>query len=978
MSRIGGFLFLMAGLGVLGMPALRGEPSEKNEVEAKPQATDHLGDPLPTGARLRLGTIRFRHGGTVTSVRYLPDGKTLMSYGNDQTLRYWDAVTGKELHAVAMQLGGGGFPYQSIDVQLRLQMAWQINAGMAGMGGRNNSWCLSPDGKLLATFEGANNIQLRDLSTDKVLRQIKLEDNAQSLYLSPDSKLVGTVVQHVTDQGMVESSIKLFDVATGKETRTLVGPKPEQEGQQRFMPYAVIFSPDSKLLAALGAEFNNNNRMRIWDLTRDREAHRLIEHSGTSNCFPVFSPDGKLLAEVSVNPITGGNAKVRLWDPVSGKQVRELGDMANGATAMVFSPDGKVVAAAEAANNQAVHLYDTATGKEIATLAGGGNPPGLLFSPDSKTVAVGSGDQMLHIYDARSGKDLHQIKGYMSFGGNFNGGDSQGLGTSVSFSPDGKHVAMTAGTVIRRWSVTTGKELPLPGAGHESSVMAVAVSPDGKTIATAGNEGLRLWNAATGQVGRRLPEPPKPGDDGPPAEEPNGIYAVAFAPDGKTLAASEVDNTIRLYDPATGKQLRELTGHESAASALLFSPTGKLLFSAGYDGRVYAWDVASGKQIRQFAGPVPGSEINPENPNRGGVAYLALSPDGATLVTSGDYGTRLCEVATGKVRRHLIKVAPLVNSGAPYAIAVRQLLDGGVAVNDQGSGLAFAPDGRTVASISGNTIYLWDTGRGKELRQLGGQGNSVRGVAFAPGGKVLAGSSEDGTIRFWDVATGTILAQVEGHRGGVGTIAFSADGQTLVSAGNDTTALVWDVKRCLETGKRPPEKLTAQTVSRLWERLADDDGEKAADALSDLIEHPELALPLLRDKLGPVPPTDKQRLAKLIANLEDDSFDVRKKANEVLEKLAELAEPALQARLADTPSLEVKQRIDRLLEKIQGPVVVADQARALRAVEVLEMIGTAEAIDLLEKLAKGTAESRITQAARESVQRLQQRNSGTP
>jgi DNA-binding beta-propeller fold protein YncE len=503
--------------------------------------------------------------------------------------------------------------------------------------------------------------------------------------------------------------------------------------------------------------------------------------------------------------------------------------------------------------------------------------------------------------------------------------------------------------------------------------MAVAVAPDGKTIATGGNEGLRLWNATTGLVGRRLPEPPKPADNGPPAaDEPMSVYAMAFAPDGKVLAASEADNTIRLYDPATGKQLRELTGHESAASTLIFSPTGKRLYSAGYDGRVYSWDAASGKQLRQFGGQVPGSEINPENANRGGVAYLALSPDGATLLTAGDNGTCLCEVATGKVRRQLLKIAPLINSGVPSSIALRQFLDGGVAFNEQGSGLAFAPDGRTVASISGNTIYLWDAGRGKELRQLGGQGNAVRSVAFAPGGKVIAGSSEDGTIRFWDVATGTILAQAEGHRGGVGAIAFSADGHTLVSAGNDTTALVWDVKRCLESN-RPSEKVTPQTVSRLWDRLADDDGEKAADALSDLIEHPQLALPLLRDKLRPVPSTDKQRIAKLIANLEDDSFDVRKKANEVLEKLAELAEPALQARLADNPPLEVKQRIDRLLEKIQGPVVVADQARALRAIEVLETIRTAEALDLLEKLAKGTPESRITQAARESLQRLEKR-----
>jgi hypothetical protein len=389
--------------------------------------------------------------------------------------------------------------------------------------------------------------------------------------------------------------------------------------------------------------------------------------------------------------------------------------------------------------------------------------------------------------------------------------------------------------------------------------------------------------------------------------------------------------------------------------------------------------VAAGKQLRQFAGPVPGSEFNPENPVRGSVSFFALAPDGATLATSGDNGIRVCELATGKVRRQLTKVAAVNDANYRYSnwVGINRFLDGVAVVGDSGNGLTFSPDGRTLATISGSTVYLWDTARGKELRQLGGQGNSVRSVAFTPDGKIIAASSEDGTIRFWDTATGTILAQVEGHRGGVGSIVFSTDGQTLTSAGNDTTSLVWDVKRCLEGGVRR-NKPTAQTVAKLWDRLADDDAEKAGEAMTDLAEHPELALPLLRDRLMPVPPVNKPRLTKLVANLEDDSFDVRKKANEELEKMAELAEPALQARLADNPALEVKQRIERLLEKLRGPVAVADQARALRSLELLETIGGPEARILLEKMAKGTPESRVTQRAKERLELWQKNGSGQP
>jgi WD40 repeat protein len=607
-----------------------------------------------------------------------------------------------------------------------------------------------------------------------------------------------------------------------------------------------------------------------------------------------------------------------------------------------------------------------------------GSPPNLLFAPDSRTLAVGGNDQMLHIFETATGKELHLIKGYMQMGGNMNGTD-QGLGTTVAFSTDGKTVAMTAGTVIRRWSVTTGKELPLPGAGHECGVLTVAVSPDGKTIVTSGTQGMLFWDATTGQMRRRVPEPVKPSDDGPAPEEPSPVNALTFTPDGKALAVGEQDGTIRLYDPASGKEIRQLTGHESGITHLKFVPTGKLLLSAAYDGRMFVWDVAAGKQLRQFAGPVPGSEFNPENPVRGSVSFFALAPDGATLATSGDNGIRVCELATGKVRRQLTKVAAVNDANYRYSnwVGINRFLDSVAVVSDSGNGLTFSPDGRTLATISGSTVYLWDTARGKELRQLGGQGNSVRSVAFTPDGKIIAASSEDGTIRFWDTATGTILAQVEGHRGGVGSIVFSADGQTLTSAGNDTTSLVWDVKRCLEGGVRRA-KPTAQTVSKLWDRLADDDAEKAGEAMTDLAEHPDLALPVLRDRLVPVPPVNKPRLTKLVANLEDDSFDVRKKANEELEKMAELAEPALQARLADNPALEVKQRIERLLEKLRGPVAVAEQARALRALELLETIGGPEARSLLEKMAKGTPESRVTQRAKERLELWQKNGSGQP
>ncbi|MGB8259390.1 MAG: serine/threonine-protein kinase [Terracidiphilus sp.] len=194
--------------------------------------------------------------------------------------------------------------------------------------------------------------------------------------------------------------------------------------------------------------------------------------------------------------------------------------------------------------------------------------------------------------------------------------------------------------------------------------------------------------------------------------------SVAFSPDGRTLASGSWDDTIKLWDAASGSLLRTLQGHTSSVLSVAFSPDGRTLASGSDDHTIKLWDAASGSLLRTLQG-------------RGGfVDSVAFSPDGRTLASgSWDKTIKLWDAASGSLLRTLQGHTSVVES------------------------VAFSPDGRTLASGSfDNTIKLWDAASGSLLRTLQGRGGFVDSVAFSPDGRTLASASDDSTIKLWDVS----------------------------------------------------------------------------------------------------------------------------------------------------------------------------------------------------------------------------------
>jgi RNA polymerase sigma factor (sigma-70 family) len=300
---------------------------------------------------------------------------------------------------------------------------------------------------------------------------------------------------------------------------------------------------------------------------------------------------------------------------------------------------------------------------------------------------------------------------------------------------------------------------------HGGHISSVAFSPDSKTLASAGaDQTLRLWEVATGKELLRL-------------RELGEVHAVAFSPDGKTLASGSAGNAVRLWDVATGKVLLQFQGHQRAVRSVAFAPDGKRLASASDDKTVLLWDPTTGQQVGRLSG------------HQGEVYAATFAGDGKTLVSGSKDGTlRLWDVATAQELRQFTG-----QPGGNYCTAL-------------------SPDGKILAlggDYRDRTVWLWETATGKGVHQLRGHVNGAQSVAFSPDGKGLAsaGWHGDDVIRLWDIATGKEIRQCKPNLAS-GTLAFSPDGKILASAGMNHSIQLWDVA----TGKELPQAAGHQSL----------------------------------------------------------------------------------------------------------------------------------------------------------------------
>jgi hypothetical protein len=283
--------------------------------------------------------------------------------------------------------------------------------------------------------------------------------------------------------------------------------------------------------------------------------------------------------------------------------------------------------------------------------------------------------------------------------------------------------------------------------------------------------------------------------------------------------------------------------------------------------------------------------------------------------------------------------------------------------------LAFAPDGSVLASAGRDpTVRLWDMATGKEFRQLSGHGSEVFTVAFAPDGRALASAGKDGTVLLWETATGKERRQLVTYQGSVFSVVFSPNGQILASAGRDGTVRLWDLARP-DQDNLAPGSLALADLEALWDDLASDDAPHADRAIRAMAEEPAKTVPFLAARLRPVSSVSPE-IDSLIAALDADEFVVRQRASAELTRRGEAAAAGLRRVLTGAPTLEVRRRVERLLEDLALRIPTSGRLRELRALEALERQDTVEARAVLQALAQGLPEALLTRDARAALTRL--------
>jgi hypothetical protein len=269
-------------------------------------------------------------------------------------------------------------------------------------------------------------------------------------------------------------------------------------------------------------------------------------------------------------------------------------------------------------------------------------------------------------------------------------------------------------------------------------------------------------------------------------------------------------------------------------------------------------------------------------------------------------------------------------------------------------------------------LRLWELESAGEVLALPSVPNAR--AAFTPDGRVLAVSAPSGEIQLWDLRRGKEVRRLRGFDAEVTSLAFSPDGKRLVSGLADSTLLVWDVADAIA---EKPTLLDAAGATRLWTDLAAE-ARKAFAARGTLAGSPAQAVALLKERLKPVQPADPDEVKRLIAALDADTFKGREKARQALEALGDRASGELQEALKRKPPLEAHRRLQALLARLRPPVAEPETLRALRAVAVLEDIGTSEVRQLLQTLAGGAAGARLTQQAKAALERLGRRSAPKP
>ncbi len=541
--------------------------------------------------------VQLGHSDTINSVTFSPQGDYFASGSSDNSVRFWDKKTGKEImkfeenvdssvNSIVLSSDGkyifSGLGDSTINM-------WNIESKniiktFKGHSSTIYSLSISKDNKFLISGSGDKTIKMWDTESGKLLKTfIGHSDVVSSVSMYIDGKYLIS--------GSWDKTIKLWDIESGKLLKTLSG--------HLHWVKCVAISYDSKFILSGSSDC----KIKLWDIETGKEIRTFSGHNSHINCIKILSNNNYFLSASSDNTI-------KYWDLRSGSEIKTFKGHSQSVNTISISSDDKYFITGS--EDKLIKLWNIETGKELnysSYKLGGINS--VFVSSDGKFAVVGSDDGVIKYFDTSKGGFVKYFSGH-SYSVH-----------SVSLSKDNKYILSSSGDrTLKLWDIETGKILKSI-YDNNKILQNPLFSEDEKIIISSTDELIKFWDIKIGKKIKTI------------QSHNSTIYSLAI--NGKYLLSGEYDKNIRLFDIESGKELKVFSGHSKYITSVKFSSNKKCVLSSSGDKTIKLWDIETGNEINSFLG------------HSDAILSVSMSSDNKYILSGGcDNTIKLWDVSSGK------------------------------------------------------------------------------------------------------------------------------------------------------------------------------------------------------------------------------------------------------------------------------------------------------------------------------------------